>query len=125
MTTPSEADILSLEDRRFAAQIAADETALEELLAPDLRYTHSNAITDDKATYIESITSGRVQYKKADRFDTEVVAYDGVALACGRADMDVDTPGGARVIRCRYTAVWVERDNQWQFAAWQSTSLPN
>ena len=50
------------------AQIAQDAKALEELTAPELSYSHSDARVEDKATFIKNATSGRskplsLQYK--------------------------------------------------------------
>ena len=50
------------------AQIAQDAKALDELTAPELSYSHSDARVEDKATFIKNATSGRsktlsLQYK--------------------------------------------------------------
>ena len=120
----TEDDIATLEDRRFAAQMAGDGAALDELLADNLRYTHSNAVVDTKASYIESITSGRVTYRDVRRTETDVQLADASAIVTGRAELDVSTPVGDRTIVCRYTAVWGSVGGTWQFLAWESTPFP-
>jgi len=50
------------------AQIAQDGKALDELAAPELSYSHSDARVEDKATFIKNATSGKsktlsLQYK--------------------------------------------------------------
>jgi ketosteroid isomerase-like protein len=50
------------------AQIAQDAKALDELTAPELSYSHSDARVEDKAAFIKNATSGRsktlsLQYK--------------------------------------------------------------
>ena len=50
------------------AQIAQDAKALDELTAPELSYSHSDAHVEDKATFIKNATSGKsktlsLQYK--------------------------------------------------------------
>ena len=50
------------------AQIAQDAKAFDELAAPELSYSHSDARVEDKATFIKNATSGRsrtlsLQYK--------------------------------------------------------------
>ena len=50
------------------AQIAQDAKALDELTAPELSYSHSDARVEDKATFIKNATSGKsrtlsLQYK--------------------------------------------------------------
>ena len=63
-------EVSKLEERRCAAMTASDLATLESLLADTLTYTHSSAVVDDKASYVESIRSGRVKYLKVERFDT-------------------------------------------------------
>ena len=60
------AAVLALDEARFDAQVAGDKGRLEELLAEELHYTHSNALVDTKASYIDSIISGRVRYRQID-----------------------------------------------------------
>jgi ketosteroid isomerase-like protein len=50
------------------AQIAQDAKVLDDLSAPELSYSHSDARVEDKATFIRNATSGRsrsisLQYK--------------------------------------------------------------
>ena len=50
------------------AQIAQDAKALDELAAPELSYSHSDARVEDKATFSKNATSGKsktlsLQYK--------------------------------------------------------------
>jgi ketosteroid isomerase-like protein len=50
------------------AQIAQDAKALDELTAPELSYSHSDARVEDKATFINNATNGKskilsLQYK--------------------------------------------------------------
>ena len=51
----TEADIMRLEDERYAAMLAKDVAALERLLHPDLVYMHSSGIADTKASYIAGV----------------------------------------------------------------------
>lgn len=118
------AEITALEDRRFAAQMASDGDALNELLADNLRYTHSNATVDTKASYIDSIVSGRVSYREVRRTETDIQLADACAVVTGRAELDVSTPIGDRTIVCRYSAIWGSVDGRWQFLAWESTPFP-
>src|SRR5258708_37034428 len=59
----SEKEILSLEEKRYAAMTASDFGALEALLHDQLLYTPSSAATDTKASWLESLPSGRTRYK--------------------------------------------------------------
>ena len=116
--------VKAAELRRFEVMTTRDYKALETLLADDLVYTHSSASVDTKASYLESLTSGRVTYKTIAPRDVKVRIYGTTAIVNGEAAMTVDSNGQALVNTLRFTDVWVKRDNRWQMVAWQSTRMP-
>ena len=65
----AEEDALAKRVEAFrTAQIAQDAKALDELTAPELSYSHSDARVEDKAIFIKNATSGKsrslsLQYK--------------------------------------------------------------
>ena len=58
-------EALSAEDARYKAQAANDVAAMERLFGPDLVYIHSSAARDTKTSYIESMRSGTVKYRRS------------------------------------------------------------
>lgn len=124
-TTSTDTDIIrQMEDRRYAAMIAADATALGELLAEDLRYTHSNTVVDTKASLMELLSSGKLSYRAARPVIDDIFRYGDAAVVTGSMELDVSVGGADRTVRGRFTNVWVNKDGRWQFAAWQSTPSP-
>jgi len=116
----SQAEISSLEDQRFQAQVAGDVEALGRLLSDQLVYTHSSASVDTKASFIESIRTRR-PYQKVERTSEEVRLHGDTAVVTGQAHIDLN---GGRQLNLRYTDVWVKGGAGWQMVAWQSTRLP-
>jgi ketosteroid isomerase-like protein len=51
--------ISALEARRYQAMTDGDLGALEELFSPDLVYTHSDASSDSKKSYLAKLASTR------------------------------------------------------------------
>ena len=100
----SEKEVLGLEDKRFAAMIARDFAALEKMTHDELPYTHSSGVTDTKASWLESMKSGKVKYKSASCSERQVKFFGEVALIRGRA--------------------WTRTPLGWKFAAWQSCPQP-
>jgi ketosteroid isomerase-like protein len=119
------AEIETLEDRRWAAQIAEDTATLGELLADDLTYTHSNALVDTKATYLDNIVNRVFDYRSEKRTDTQILISGDAALVTGRVQFVVVAGGRTVDLDARYTAVWLRRDGTWRFYCWQSTSIPS
>ena len=116
----TEKEMLGLEDRRFAAMVARDFAALETLTHDELLYTHSSGVTDSKASWLESMKSGKVKYKSASCSERQVKFFGEVALIRGRAAIEVDIGGQPKSLRLLFLNAWTRTPQGWKFAAWQS-----
>jgi ketosteroid isomerase-like protein len=113
-----------MEERRWAAQIGEDLVALDELLADELRYTHSNTLVDNKTSYIQAIKDKKFDYRSVERTDTDVQVVGDTALVTGRADIHVVAGDRDLNLAARYSVVWVPKDGRLQLLVWQSTPVP-
>jgi ketosteroid isomerase-like protein len=116
--------IHDLETRRFNAMCAADARALEQLLADSMIYTHSNATTDGKASYIAGVKSKKWQYRKIDRPVEDIQVLGDTVVVTGQVTIDILVEGKPKILNSRYTDVWVKGAKGWQMVAWQSTPIP-
>jgi ketosteroid isomerase-like protein len=123
MEMSSEKEILALEDQRLAAMIARDFAKLESMVHDQLLYTHSSGVVDGKASWLESMKSGKVRYKKASCTERKVRAFGDVALVTGRADIEADIGGQAKTLKLLFLNAWTKTPQGWKFVAWQSTPL--
>ena len=114
-------EIIALENRRFEAMTKADVQALEEILADDLVYTHTTARLDTKASFIEAVKSGRLNYKSFEREDVKVRQFGDTAVVTGQAKIHV----GDNKFEARFLDVYAKRNGAWQMVAWQSTRVPD
>ncbi len=118
-------EALQAESARYAAQTNNDYAAMERLFGNDLTYNHSSAATDDKASYINSMRSGGVKYKKmAPNSDTKTRTFGCLAIITGTAVYDVTVGTQDRIIPLRYTTIWAKRASGPEFVSWQSTGIP-
>jgi len=108
---------------RFAAMVGGDWAALERMLGPDLSYTHSNGIVQDRADFLAALKKGTLRYESMAPSDIAVRLYEPAGVVTGRIDMKVAIDGKENVIAARYTAVYVRRDGRWQLVAWHSSPL--
>jgi hypothetical protein len=120
----SEKEILGLEDRRFGAMIARDFAALDKLVHDQLLYTHSSGVTDSKASWLESMKSGKVKYKSVNCSERTVRFFGDVALMNGRAAIEVEIGGQPKSLRLLFLNAWTRTPKGWQFVAWQSCPQP-
>jgi hypothetical protein len=118
-------EAMKAETARYAAQTANDFAAMDKLFGSDLTYNHSSAATDSKATYIDSMRSGRTKYRKmTPNGDVKTRTFGCVAIITGTAVYEVTAGGQDRTVPLRFTAVWAKRPSGPEFVSWQSTGIP-
>ena len=118
-------EAMKAETARYAAQTANDFAAMEKLFGNDLTYNHSSAATDNKATYIDGMRSGRTKYRKmTPNGDLKTRTYGCLAIITGTAVYEVTSAGQDRTVPLRFTAIWAQRADGPQFVSWQSTGIP-
>jgi len=112
------------EAARFQANVDADAKVLGQLLDDGLEYVHSNGELDGKASFIESLTSGKRDYV-ATTFEIQGVRILGdVAIIRGTAKVTVADHGQSKDLDLGYTDIWVWKDKRWQMTAWRSARMP-
>jgi hypothetical protein len=108
---------------RFAAMVTGDLVTLERMLGPDLSYTHSNGLVQDRAEFLAALRKGSLRYESMAPSDVAVRLYGPAGVVTGRIDMKVALDGKENRIAARYTAVYVRRDGRWQLVAWHSSPI--
>jgi len=119
------AGLRAAETKRFEANVNADARMLGQLLDDALEYVHSNGELDSKQSFIESLTSGRRDYAKAEADIESIRILGDVAIIRGKATVTVIDAGTSRDLHIGYTDVWVWKDGRWQMTAWRSSRLPD
>jgi len=113
------------DEERVAAIIAADRPRLTAIFSDDLRYAHSTGAVDNKASYIDSLVSGRTKYVVYDYQERNFTfPAPGIALMTGRVHIKSSSATGVSDGVLGILAVWREENGRWRFLAWQSCRLP-
>ncbi len=117
-------EILTLEDKRYAAMTSGDLASLEELLHDQLLYTHSSGMMDTKASWLLAMKSGKTRYKSVKCSDQQVRILGDVALVTGKGHIEAEINGQPRTLRLMFLNAWAKTPQGWKFVAWQSTPQP-
>lgn len=118
-------ELSAADDRRVAAIGNRDKLVLERIFSEDLRYAHSTGAVDDKAGYVDLITSGRTKYLVYDYLErTFTFPAPTVALMAGKAHIKSVTGASENDSVLSYLAVWRKENGIWRFLAWQSCKNP-
>ena len=116
--------IEALDGERMRAMVAGDVETLGRILADDMTYVHTSSAVDTKASMLESIGNGNLNYRKMAARNVVVRACGDAAIVNGEADVEVTSGGNDLTFSLRFTDVYVNGDAGWQMVAWQSTRLP-
>ena len=116
--------IEALDGERMRAMVAGDVDTLGRILADDLTYVHTSSAVDTKASMLESIGNGNLNYRKMAARNVMARTCGDAAIVNGEADVEVTSGGNDLTFSLRFTDVYVNGDAGWQMVAWQSTRLP-
>jgi hypothetical protein len=117
--------VLTAEDARFAAMVAADPEGMRRWFADDLLYVHSTGVVEDRDQLIASIVGRKLQYRAIEPAERRVV-FQGADAAFVQGVAQIEARAGDKALdfRARYLAVYGLRDGAWRLRAWQSLRLP-
>jgi hypothetical protein len=117
--------VLKAQDQRWALTAGGDLDELEAMLTDDMTYTHSSAAVDTKASFLDSLRSGRVRYLSIEpEGERSVRVYGDAAVVQGVAHVLVKVPDRDIDVRLRFTELFVKQDGVWKMALWHSTTVP-
>jgi hypothetical protein len=119
------AALRSAEISRFEAQVKADAKVLGQLLDEGLEYTHSNGEQDTKASFIDSLVTGKRDYVATVPAIETVRIFGDVGVIRGKARVTVADDGQSKDLSLGYTDIWLWKDGRWQMTAWRSVRLPD
>ena len=117
--------LLALQKKYQDACLAGDAAALDSLLADDMVFVHGGAAMDTKASFIESIKSGKLKIASYEASDPKIVHFRGGAIISAVSDVGLASPNGGapRVLRMRISSVWIPRLAGWQMILTQATPV--
>ena len=104
------------------AMIAGDKATLDKLSAAELSYGHSSGRLENKAEFIEALTSGKSGFSAIDLSDQTVNVVDKVALVRHVFNGTQRKVGGDKV-KLSILTVWTEQQGQWKLLARQAAKL--
>ena len=120
----AENDVLAAENRRYAALLAPDMPALEQLFHDRLSYAHSSGARDTKAEYLAKVRSGYYDYLRIEHPVERVEVVGDTAIVVGRMTADLTVDGTRKTIDNLALAVWTRAGGEWQLVAYAATPLP-
>ena len=116
--------VLAAQDKRAAATIAADVALLGSMMTDDLSYTHSSAVVETRAEFLDGLKTGKYRYRSMSFEDRKVRVFGDAAAVSGTCRVGVTSDGRDLDLRLRFTELYVKQGGAWKMALWQSTRVP-
>jgi ketosteroid isomerase-like protein len=116
----AEKDVLAAIDAWKEAALKGDAEALGKLYHDDLAYTHSNAMTQNKAVAIAAETAPNGIYKGVKMRDVSVHVYGDSAIVEYKLDL---THFAGDTAHLHEIMVWMKSAKGWQLLARHATKL--
>lgn len=119
-----EREIRAAEAALYRAMIAKDYRALEEILAPDLVYVHSTAVSETKKEYLAGVAKGLYDYESISSRGLTFHVHDGCVAMSGAVDMLVGETGRPRdMIHLLFVLIWAKQAGAWRLQFRQATRI--
>jgi ketosteroid isomerase-like protein len=115
---------LAAERRYFAALVAGDVTALDQLLADDLILVDVMSGSETtKPMLLGALGTGGLRFESIEPAEARARIYGATAVINGRTVMHLRFGETAFSTRSRYTHVWVEQEGRWRMVSAQGTQI--
>lgn len=125
MPTSAE-QVTELDDRFFAALLAADHEGLAMLLANDFVIVDVlSGGLNGRDALVEGLKSGALRFLAVERDLTQrrVLVREGAGVVVGRTRMTMEFQGSVGTVESRYTHVFAAADVEWQMLCAQGTPV--
>jgi hypothetical protein len=113
----------AVEELRMAV-VAKDKAKLDALTAPQLSYSHSSAVLQDKAKFIDGVMTGKATLKSLEwpEMTVQIVGANGIVRHLWVSESELD--GKVTNTKIGVMQVWQKQDAGWKLLARASWKLP-
>jgi len=103
--------------------IDADGSTLDELTSNELSYGHSGGRVEDKAAFIEALTTGKSGFAAIELSEQTIKVVDKIAIVRHIFVGSLNAPGKAGTVKLAILMVWLQQQEQWKLLARQAVKL--
>ncbi|MDQ7949177.1 MAG: nuclear transport factor 2 family protein [Pedobacter sp.] len=106
-----------------SAMISGERAALDEIAAPELSYGHSSGKVEDKATFVESIASGKSDFVSIELKNQNVQVSGKTALVRHELHAKTNDGGKPGEVHLGILLVFQKQHGQWKLLGRQAFKL--
>lgn len=102
------------------AMISAEKPTLDRITAPELSYGHSSGKIEDKAAFIEALTSGRSDFVTIELKDQTIQIIGSTAIVRHKLTAETFNDGVTGNVSLGILLIWQKQKNEWKLLARQA-----
>jgi ketosteroid isomerase-like protein len=122
--SPAEKEVAAAVESLRKAMVDADKTALENLTAKELSYGHSGGKVEDKATFVEVITSGKSDFVSIELTGQTIALVGDNAIVRHTLSASTNDGGKPATVKLSVLLVWQKQNKHWVLIARQAVKVP-
>jgi ketosteroid isomerase-like protein len=106
------------------AMIDPDKATLDKLTLDQLSYGHSSGVVQDKAAFIEALTSGKSDFVTIDLTEQTITVVEKTALVRHVLSATNNDGGKPGQVKLSVLLVWQKQKGEWRLLARQAVKVP-
>lgn len=106
------------------AMVDADKATLEKLTDSHLSYGHSSGKLEDKAAFVEALTSGKSDFATLNLSEQTITVAGNTAIVRHTLDADTNDNGKTGTVHLKVLLVWLKEGGEWKLLARQAVKEP-
>ena len=105
------------------AMVDGDKAVLEKITSDNLSYGHSGGKVEDKASFVEALSSGKSDFVTITLSEQSVKITDNTAIVRHKLEADTNDGGKPNTVHLAVMLVWQKQKGQWKLLARQAVKL--
>ena len=122
--TTDETKVVQAVEKLRLAMISGDRTALQNIASEKLGYGHSSGKLEDRATFVETIASGRSDFVTIDLKNQIVKVSGKIAIVRHELQAKTNDNGKPGEVHIGIVQVWQKEGRDWKLFDRQAYKLP-
>lgn len=123
--TKAEQSLLTAVEKLKNAMVSGERKDLEDIAAADLSYGHSGGKVEDKATFVETIASGKSDFVSIDLTNQTIKVTGNTGVVRHELHAKTNDGGKPGEVHLGILLVWQLQGKDWKLLARQAYKLPH
>jgi len=119
-----EATVAASVEKLRAAMVSGNKENLESVLSPDLTYGHSGGKIEDKAAFVDAITTKKSDFLSIELTEQTISITDDVAIVRHILSANTNDGGKPGTVHLGIVLVWKKTKDDWKLIARRAFKVP-